>query len=79
MLVFANYSYFRLGRVSKSTFRIILEIYIVIFKDDKGIALVELFLYNITNTIFPPGYHHNDFVVTQALGHMMNGSYVQVH
>ena len=24
-------------------------------------------------TICPPGYHHNDFVATRALGHMMYG------
>ena len=39
----SNYSYFRFRRVSKSTFRIILEIYFVIFKSDKGFTLVELF------------------------------------
>ena len=26
-------------------------------------------------TMFPPGYHHNDFVATHALGHMMYGSH----
>ena len=24
-------------------------------------------------TIFPPGYHHNGFVATDALGHMIYG------
>ena len=24
-------------------------------------------------TMCPPGYHHNGFVATHALGHMMNG------
>ena len=24
-------------------------------------------------TMCPPGYHHNDFVATHALGHMMYG------
>ena len=24
-------------------------------------------------TIFPPGYHHNGFVATHALGHMIYG------
>ena len=24
-------------------------------------------------TMCPPGYHHNGFVATQALGHMMYG------
>ena len=27
----------------------------------------------------PPGYHHNDFVATHALGHMMYGSSCAVH
>ena len=40
--VFANYSYFLLGRVNSSKFCIILEIYLVIFKSEKGFALVEL-------------------------------------
>ena len=42
-IVFPNYSYFQLGRVNKSTFRIIFEIYFVIFKSDIGFALIELF------------------------------------
>ena len=40
---FANYSYFRFGRVKKPTFRIISETYLVIFNSDKGFTLVELF------------------------------------
>ena len=24
-------------------------------------------------TTYPPGYHHNGFVATHALGHMING------
>ena len=27
-------------------------------------------------TVCPPGYHHNDFVTTHALGHMM---YIFIH
>ena len=27
--------------------------------------------YTIMKTMCPPGYHHNGFVVTHALGHMM--------
>ena len=27
-------------------------------------------------TMCPPGYHHNGFVATHALGHMMYGSTV---
>ena len=30
-------------------------------------------------TMCPPGYHHNGFVETHALGHMIYGSCVQVH
>ena len=31
-------------------------------------------------TMCPPGYHHNGFVVTYALAHMMHGtSCAQVH
>ena len=31
-------------------------------------------------TMCPPGYHHNGFVTTHALGHMMNcTSCAQVH
>ena len=26
-------------------------------------------------TMFPPNYHHNGFVATHALGHMMYGSW----
>ena len=38
----------------------------------------------IMKTMCPPGYHHNGFVVTHALGHMMYGfmchkSCAQVH
>ena len=30
-------------------------------------------------TMCPPGYHHNGFAATHALGHMMYGSCAQVH
>ena len=30
-------------------------------------------------TMCPPGYHHNGFVATHALGHMMYGSQRIVH
>ena len=36
-------------------------------------------LYAITKTMCPPGYHHNDFVATHALGHMMYVSYTHTH
>ena len=31
-------------------------------------------IYGIMKTMCPPGYHHNGFVATHALGHMMYGS-----
>ena len=30
-------------------------------------------IYVIMKTMCPPGYHHNGFVATHALGHMMYG------
>ena len=30
-------------------------------------------IYAIMKTMCPPGYHHNGFVATHALGHMMCG------
>ena len=36
-------------------------------------------LYAIMKTMCPPGYHHNGFVATHALEHMMYGSCAQVH
>ena len=35
-----------------------------------------MYIYAIMKTMYPPGYHHNDFVATHALGHMM---YPTVH
>ena len=32
-------------------------------------------MYAIMKTMCPPGYHHNGFVATHALGHMMYGLY----
>ena len=31
-------------------------------------------IYAIMETMCPPGYHHNGFVATHALGHMLYGS-----
>ena len=31
----------------------------------------ERIMYVIMNTMCPPGYHHNVFVVTHALGHII--------
>ena len=37
-------------------------------------------IYAIMKTMYPPGYHHNGFVATHALRHMMNRtSCAQVH
>ena len=30
-------------------------------------------VYVIMKTMYPPGYHHDGFVATHALGHMMYG------
>ena len=30
-----------------------------------------IYIYVIMKTMCPPGYHHNGFVATHALGHMM--------
>ena len=34
-------------------------------------------IYAIMKTMCPPSYHHNGFVATHALGHMMYGSSVR--
>ena len=31
-------------------------------------------IYAIIKLMYPPGYHHNDFMATHALGHTMYGS-----
>ena len=36
-------------------------------------------IYVIMKTMCPPGYHHNGFVATHALGHMMYGLYIYVY
>ena len=33
-------------------------------------------IYVIMKTMCPPGYHHNGFVATHALGHMMYAPYI---
>ena len=33
----------------------------------------EHIMYAIMKKMRPPGYHHNGFVATYALGHMMHG------
>ena len=32
---------------------------------------IYIYIYVIMKTMCPPGYHHNGFVATHALGHMM--------
>ena len=39
----------------------------------------ERHIYVIMKAMCLPGYHHNAFVATHALGHMMYGSCAQVH
>ena len=34
---------------------------------------VYIYIYVIMKTMCPPGYHHNGFVATHALGRMMYG------
>ena len=34
-------------------------------------------IYEIMKTMCPPGYDHNGFVATHALGHMMYGKLIQ--
>ena len=34
---------------------------------------IYIFIYAMIKTMCPPGYHHNGFVATHALGHMMYG------
>ena len=36
-------------------------------------------IYEIMKTMCPPGYHHNGFVATHALGHMMYGVFPVHH
>ena len=36
---------------------------------------IYVYIYVIMKTMCPPGYHHNDFVATHALGHIMYGLY----
>ena len=35
-------------------------------------------IYAIMKTMYPLGYHHNGFVATHALGHVMYGIYTYV-
>ena len=37
------------------------------------IYIYNIYIYAIMKTMCPPGYLHNGFVTTHALGHMMYG------
>ena len=34
--------------------------------------ILYVYIYAIIKKMCPPSYHHNDFVATHALGHMMS-------
>ena len=34
-----------------------------------------MFIYVIMKTMYPPGYHHNDFLATHALMHLLIQSF----
>ena len=35
--------------------------------------MLYIYIYVIIKRMYPPGYHHNGFVATHSLGHMMYG------
>ena len=37
---------------------------------------IYIYIYAIVKTMWPSGYHHNGFVATHAIGHMMCGLYI---
>ena len=42
--------------------------------------IIYIYIFIIMKTMCPTGYHHNDFVATHALGHMMYGcKYICIH
>ena len=48
----------------------IIYIYIYILYIYIYILYIYIYIYVIMKTMCPPGYHHNGFVATHALGHM---------
>ena len=41
---------------------------------------IYVYIYAIMKTVCPPGYHHNGFVATHALKHMMYGlMHIYIH
>ena len=48
----------------------IVNLYINIFNIQK---ISHICVYVIMKTMYPPGYHHNDFEATHALRHMILG------
>ena len=41
-----------------------------------NIYIYDIYIYAIVKTMWPSGYHHNGFVATHAIGHMMCGLYI---
>ena len=51
---------------------IYIYIYIYIYNHENYIYIyIYIYIYKIMKTMCPPSYHHNGFVATHALGHMM--------
>ena len=48
-------------------------IYIYLQIDRYIYIYMYIYIYVIMKTMCPPGHHHNSFVATHALGHMMYG------
>ena len=40
--------------------------------------MIYIYIYAIMKTMCPPGYHHNGFVATHALGYLMYG-YIYIY
>ena len=40
---------------------------------------INIYIYVIMKTMCPPGYHHNGFVATHALGHVCVYTYICVY
>ena len=53
--------------------------YIYIYIYMLYIYMLYIYIYEIMKTMCPPGYHHNGFVATQALGNMMYGDDVYIY
>ena len=51
---------------------IYIYIYIYMCKYIYIYLYIYIYIYAVMKTMCPPSYHHNDFVATRALGHMMH-------